>query len=448
MKAITQYLKNLGYSCAEDEYYSLIELWQRWYAGMVPSVHRYAQYNGRKKVTRTRKSLKMAKTVSEDWANLLLNEKVEITVQEKRAQEKIDEVLDKNRFRARGNQLVEMAFAMGTGAFVEFMDGKDLHIDYVRAGMIYPLSWDNGTVTECAFASERKENKRTTVYLNIHKLDKGNYVVENHLFERRGTNLSELDLPEDVLPEVSTKSSVPRFQLLMPNIANNLAPDSPLGLSIYANALDQLEATDLVYDSYVNEFRLGKKRITIPVTLARVEMEKDGTAQPVFDDDDLEFYALPQESGENKIQEHNMTIRAEEHARGIQDMLNLDSWKCGFGTRRYTFENGQVKTATEVISNNSDLYRNLRKHELNLNDTLVGLVNAIADMLGLGEQQVTVTFDDSIIEDTERQRETDRQEVRENLMATWEYRIKWYGEDETTAKARAQELEGSALSFG
>lgn len=450
MRAITQYLQQMGFSCCGNDYYNLIELWQRWYRGKVPSVHNYTQYNGKKKVRRTRKSLGMAKTIAEDWANMLLNEKVSITVAEQAHQKKIEAVLHDNQFWSRGNQLVELAFALGTGAFVEFLDGEQVKIDYIRAGMIYPLRWDNGRVSECAFASETTVGKSVYVYLNIHRLEEdGTYTIENRRFTRNGMTLQEADLPDGVEPEVKTHSKIPRFQLLSPNIANNLAPDSPLGLSVFANALDQLETTDLVYDSYANEFRLGKKRITVPVSMARIEMEKDGTVTPIFEEDDVEFYAIPQEQGaENKIQEHNMAIRAEEHDRGMQMMLNLDSWKCGFGTRRYTFQDGQVKTATEVISNNSDLYRNLRKHELNLDAALRGMISAIADLLGLGAPDVMITFDDSIIEDSERQREIDRQDVRDNLMAAWEYRKKWYGEDEQTAKAAVASMEAPAgLTF-
>ena len=447
MKAITRYLRERGYACAKDDYYSQIELWQKWYRGKVPAVHNYVQYNGKKRLRRCRKSLGMGKTVAEDWANLLLNEKVAITVKKQKTQEKITQVLTDNSFWSRGNQLIERSFALGTGAFVEFLDGDDVKIDYVRAGMIYPLTWDNGRVTECAFASERVKGKTATVYLNIHRLEKGKYVIENHLFERSGVILREIDLPEDVKPTVATGSDVPRFQLITPNIANNIDPDCPLGISVYANALDQLESTDLVYDSYANEFRLGKKRITVPLSMARIEMEKDGSVTPTFDDNDTEFYAVPQEQGmDNKIQEHNMEIRAEAHDRGIQAMLNLVSWKCGFGTRRYMFQEGQVKTATEVISNNSDLYRNLRKHELMLKDALTGLINAIADMMKLGPQEVSINFDDSIIEDSDKQRETDRQDVRDDIMQPWEYRMKWYGEDEVTAKAKIPQ-QGEPLSF-
>lgn len=449
MKAITQYLQRLGYTTAKDTWYNLIELWARWYRGKVPSVHCYSTYNGRKSVRRTRQSLGMAKAIAEDWANLLLNERVTITVEQQQAQEQLEQVLLTNGFWSRGNQLIEQTMALGTGALVEFLDADGaVKIDYVRAGMIYPLTWDNGRITECAFASERAKGRQTIVYLNIHRLEAGRYVVENHLFERNGSSLRELELPEDLEPEVRTGSSVPRFQILSPNIANNLDPDSPMGISVYANALDQLAATDLVFDSYCNEFRLGKKRIIVPQSMTRMEMEKDGTFTPTFDDNDVEFYSIPQEQGQNnKIDSIDPELRAEAHDRGMQMMLNLDSWKCGFGTRRYIFQDGQVKTATEVVSNNSDLYRNLRKHELLLRQAITGLVEAIGDMLSVDMGAVTVTFDDSIIEDAEKERLQDIQDVRDSIMASWEYRAKWYGEDPETAKAAVAELGGPELTF-
>lgn len=451
MNAIIQYLKSRGYSCVPDDFYSSITLWHKWYLGHVPEFHDYRQYNGKTRLRRSRRSLAMAKTVAEDWANLALNEKVEIMCGKKSTDRRVWEVLNANKFRVRGNQLLEMAFAMGTGAFVERkgVDGT-IKIDYIRASMIYPLAWDNLEITQCAFASEMATGKEKHVYLNLHLLENGKYVIENHIFRRDGEALTEIDIPPDVEEKILTDSETPLFQVIRPNIANNLDPDCPMGISVYANALPQLEGLDLVYDSYCNEFQLGRKRITIPVTMARIEMEKDGTVTPVFDDNDTEFFAVPAAEGQdNKIQEHNMEIRHQAHDAGIQTALNLLSFKCGMGKDRYNFRDGQVKTATEVVSEKSDLFQSLKKHELLLRDALTGLYTAVAELLNLSAPEVTVNFDDSIIEDSDTRRATDRQDVRDGLMAKWEYRMRWYGEDKDTAQAMAAELDtGPELGFG
>lgn len=57
------------------------------------------------------------------------------------------------------------------------------------------------------------------------------------------------------------------------------------------------------------------------------------------------------------------------------------------------------------------------------------------------EGLVRVMFDDSIITDTTAEKKQDMDEVAAGLMAGWEYRAKWYGEDGETA-ARAWEAVG------
>ena len=66
--------------------------------------------------------------------------------------------------------------------------------------------------------------------------------------------------------------------------------------------------------------------------------------------------------------------------------------------------------------------------------------------MGFGESSpdegtMRVMFDDSIIQDVAVEKAQDMSEVGVT-MATWEYRVKWYGEDEKTAKARALEGDG------
>lgn len=451
MKAITQYLEGRGFTCVDNSWYSMIALWQKWYQGKVPAFHCYSQYNGRRKVRRTRKTLGMAKTIPEDWANLALNEKVDIVVSKTALNKRVHKVLDANNFRVLANQLLELAFALGTGAFVEYLDGDKVRIDYIRAGLIYPLVWDNGKILECAFGSERTVKREKQITLSIHRRDKaGRYIIENHLFRRQGDTLTELPLPEGVEADVRTGAVVPLFQILRPNIVNNVDLGSPMGVSIFANAVDQLEGVDLAYDSYQNEFRLGRKRITIPFTMARMMQEEDGAVTPVFDDNDTEFYAVPTvEGGENKIVEHNMELRYEAHEAAIKSGLALLSYKCGMGDDRYSFEHGQVKTAKEVISDKSDLFQNLKKHELLLEQALTEMVEAVAFLLGeKPEFDVKVSFDDSIIEDADSTRQRDLQEVRDGIMQKWEFRVKWYGETEEQAKAMCPvETEAGAFGF-
>lgn len=167
---IRQYLAENKYNTASDETYSHIDEWLEWYQGDVEKFHKYKVFNGSVTTEHKRYTMGMAKKVCEDWANLLLNEKVAIKAGN--YEERLQEILSNNNFIVRANQLVEIAFALGTGAFVEYLDGDDVIIDYIRADMIYPLSWDNGDVTECAFGSIRVIDGNEVIYLQIHR--KGN----------------------------------------------------------------------------------------------------------------------------------------------------------------------------------------------------------------------------------------------------------------------------------
>ena len=437
MQAITEYLTRNGYTAVDDTYYAQIALWQSWYQGKVNSFHTYTQYNGQRKVTRQRKTMGMAKRFCEDWAALLLNEKVRISVGNEAAQAAMDEILKRNRFSVRANQLVELAFALGTGAFVEYLDGGEVVIDYVRGSMIYPLAWDNGIITECAFASERKQGAEKYIYLNIHRKDgQGQYVVENKMFRRKGDTITPADLPEGVADEVMTGSEVPYFQIITPNIVNNADLSSPMGISVFANAIDNLQNIDLVFDAYDNEFRLGKKRVLVPLTLTQTTMADSGVTKPVFDDNDVEFYVIDTgEQNTQKIEEMNGALRYDAFEAGIKTAINLAAYKCGFGENRYRFEGGTAMTATQVISQDSDLFRNLKKHELVLDAALQGLIKAIAQMAGIGIGEITIEFDDSIIEDEDKERQRFMQEIREGLRQPWEYRVKYFGEGEEQARA-------------
>ena len=451
MQAILQYLSREGYDAVDSSYYARISLWLSWYKGKVVQFHNYRQYNGMKKINRTRKTLGMAKKICEDWANLELNEKVSIVIDDETINSAVHDVLQANNFRIKGNQLLEIAYALGTGAFVEYLDGEKICIDYIRASMIYPIQWDNGEILSCGFASERVNGKKKLVYLNIHeRQENGFYVIKNRMFERNGNNLTAVDLPEGLVEEYSTGSSVPWFQIITPNIVNNVDLDCPMGVSVYANAIDQLEGVDLVYDSYLNEFRLGKKRIIVPNTMARMLIEDSGTITPLFDDNDTEFYSLGIEGEENqKIQEINMEIRADAHEKAISRTLSLLSDKCGLGEDRYKFENSGVKTATEVVSEKSELYQNLRKHELILEGALTNLVKAIAAMLEYREEiQVTVNFDDSIIEDTAAEKQQFLQEIRDGIRQKWEYRARFFGETEEEAKTKVAETQSNNMLMG
>ncbi len=434
------YLKGRGYILPKEENYQNVQNWLEWYRGKVKSFHSYSQYNGKKHVMRERFSLSLAKKVCEDWANLLINEKMEIRISDEKIQAEIMRVLSENKFRERANALTEIAFALGTGAFVEYIENGKVCIDYIRADMIYPLSWENGDVKECAFVGEKMINGRKCIYLNMHLLEDGKYKIENHLFDMTNYVPREIELPDGIDGVYYTNSNVPMFQIIKPNIVNNADLDSPMGISVFANSLDVLKGIDLVYDSYENEFRLGKKRIIIPTGMAQFLDDENGI-RPVFDDNDTEFYALKETDHFTDIKEINMNLRSDEHEKALARNLSLLSAKCGLGSDRYSYEKSTLKTATEVISEKSELYQNLKKNEMIIEGAILGVVKAVMELLGCGDAEVSVCFDDSIIEDTDAIAKRAMEEFKLGIIDSAEYFVRVYKFTEKQAVDMARKIE-------
>ena len=438
MDKIEQFLQKLGLTVVDTSAKSDIETWKAWYKGKVSSFHDYSVYNGIKHIGRTRASLGMASRVCEDWADLLLNEKVKISTPNEVFNAKLSEVLDSNSFYAAANRLVELTFAYGTGAFVTYLgaDG-DVVIDYIRADMVYPITVSGGQVTECAFSSFVVVDGKNAYYLQLHLLTDKGYVLRNvYLNAKTG---AELATPEGVAEEVETGLKTPLFTLIKPNKTNRRKVDSPYGVSCFAGAIDQLKAVDLVYDSMLNEFNLGKKRIFVPLSMARMQGSADTGLTPVFDNKDVVFHAVPENAdSDNKITESDMKLRVAEHTQGLSEALKLLSLACGLGADRYNFDTSRgLQTATAVISEKSELYQSKSKHELVLSNALKELVIAIGALLGIDVKahEVNIDFDDSIIVDKESERAKMLQEVTAGIISKEEYLSRVYGvsHDEATS---------------
>lgn len=457
-------LKELGYTTIPKDFYTYVSLWKSWYVGKVKGFHQYRRYNGHKWTKCNRASLGMAKKVCEDWANLLMNEKVQITLEGRREQEFVDRVLTANNFTVKSNEMQEMKSALGTVAYIPRVVGQavnesgeivrgeasSIELDYVTIEHIFPLAWQNGIITECAFDSMVTRTGKNYLYLQIHRKDEnGLYVIENSIYRCENETLSDALLTEvpgfeRIPPVVHTGSDKRQFVIDRPNIANNLDYLLPVGISVYANAIDVLCGVDCAYDCYINEFENGPMMMMVKMPATRWEDD-----EPTLDDNDRRFYLLPEDTQQgNVVETISPTLRTEQLNVGLQDHLNMLSSKCGFGETYYRFNGGSVATATQVISENSTMFRTIKKHEIVLEQVLVELCRILLRLgntamnAGLNEDvEISIDFDDSIVEDKATDFSRDMQLLSAGIMNDWEFRMKWMNEDEETAKAALPKMQ-------
>ena len=467
-ETILEKLKSLGYETVPDSWYQHIAVWDAWYRGSVPDFHDYTVFNGIRHVRCRKLTAGMAKNIAESWADLLMNASLSVTLEGKREQEFFDAVCTSNNFRYMMNLYEEYTFALGTSAIVLRLTGvqvdgegnllrprrskhylPELAIDFVRADGIFPLSWENGVIRECAFATSHTVSGREYLYLQLHLLQPDRtYRIENRLYTAPDSGGSDTvfltEVPLDTLPATKdiaavflTQSPEPLFFINTPNIANNLAPEIPMGISVFANAVDQLMDVDNIFDSLNSEFVLGRKRIMVkPEAISNLEGE------PLFDANDLVFYILPEDSKTGStVQEIAATLRVDQHVSGLQLALDLLGLKCGFGPNHWKFDAGHITTATQILAANSEEYRTQQKHQLVLESLLLRFSRMTLrlgkDFLGLRldpDVPVSVDFDQSTVENAGEEFERDLQMLDHGILSKEEFRMKWLNEDQKTAK--------------
>ena len=459
---------NYGYNPqVKNNIQTYYDQWLSWYQGNVKSFHNYFIYNGKKKIKQKRFTMNMAKEISEDWSDILWSEKCEISFKDENSQQQFDELLDKIDVNVIINQALEKSGALGTEAAVvsvyDIIENEDkmtldvsnakTRVDLVNFDWIFPLSWNNKEVTECAFGSIEYIKGQKYVVLSIHKIDEasGNYHIHNHLFSDSYGNLTEITDNDETMQVFDTKSNVKWFSIFKPLLTNNLFENSPFGIPHYANAIDNLKAVDICFDSLKNEINDGRKRI-----FARADMFNydDGTQKLVFDPNDTTIYQLPSgATKEDLIQSDTDKLRTDEQIKTLNTCLNVLGNKVGFGENHYHFDGTNLSTATAVVSSNSKLFRRKKKLEIGYESAIYDLIKAICyassefGTYNINTDDMVIQFDDSIIEDKDAESNRALREVQAGLISKEEYREKIFGETPEIAEQEIQKIKESNPSI-
>ena len=451
-----------GYNAdVKNDLQTYIDQWKSWYKGDVLDFHHYFIYNGNQKVKQHRYTMNMAKEISEDWSDILWSEKCEISLKDETSQEQFDELIDKLDLYSLINQSIEKSGALGTeGAVVSVYDlisnedgmyldvsNAKTRVDLVDIDWIYPLTWNNKGITECAFGSVEYKQGQKYVVLSVHKIDEasGNYHIYNHLFKDTNGNLSEITNEQGTMADFDTKNNIPWFAVFKPLLTNNLFENSPFGIPHYANAIDNMKAVDISFDALKNEIKDGRKRTFVRADMLNYD---DGTQKMTFDPEDTTVYQLP--SGATKddlIQSDSDSLRTGQQIETLNTNLNILGNKVGFGENHYHFDGTVLSTATAVVSSNSKLFRRKKKLEIGYESAIFDLVKAVCyastifGTYNINSEDFVIQFDDSIIEDKEAESNRALREVNAGLMSKVEYREKIFGETPEIAEEEIRKIQ-------
>ena len=354
----------------------------------------------------------------------------------------IQSVLRDNAFREKMQESIEQGCALGGSALKVWRDirrdsegneaegTEKIKIGYAMADQFVPISWDNAKVYEGVFISRVAKRGWYYTRLEWHTWDGETYTIKNELFRseiRNGQNGDSQDILgirvplAEMYPYLDEETIVPvgesLFTYWRTPIANNLDDNSPLGMSLYGNALETLHALDICYDSFVREFRLGKKRIIVPARAVRVVVDpQTGLPRRYFDPGDETYEALASDDPSDlKITDNSVELRVEEHIAALNAFLSILCLQLGFSANTFSFdEKSGIKTATEVVSENSKTYKTIKTIQNQLSPAIEQLVRNIVDVatlygmewegqpvaaLAAGGFHVNVVFDDGVTQD-------------------------------------------------
>ena len=467
MEVIFKFLQERGYNNISQSYYSHINKWINIWQGKAEWLNiktvdnkEYPMY-----------SLGMAKRVCEDLASTITSEPFTITA--KNSNEVLQEDLKKAKVLKKLPAAIEIMGYSGTvgtvtrikNATIVNKDGtltltktnktKIQTID-VKANQIIPLTIEDGEIIDCAFVSKQKrliKNKiKDVYYLELHELEEKGYQITNKFFIKEDGTEIKVD---GVIDTYNTLSNVPLFSLGKINRVNPIADNNGLGISLFGDSIDQLTILDLVYNNFGMDFKLGQKLMLINKKLTRVETEeytdKNGnlrTREHIVYPSDIrkqQFMEIGNElmdDGTEKpyIFEYNPDLRVGDNKEGVQFALDNLAFKVGFGTHYYSFENGNIVTATEAILSNKDFVNNGRKNREAVNEYLIGICRALLlseKMLGntaIDEnQEIEIAEVDGFLEDDSTIRQRAKEEVSMGLMSKKRYLMKVYGMSEKEA---------------
>ena len=428
------------------EYYNLfIFVWQAIYKGFYKAWHDVPvkTIKDPKGKHRTLSTMNAGKMACSQMARYVWNERCEITVSMNNAPEDdplngfLQFVLKDNRFGTAFGDLLEKAFALGGGALKEWVEipkdenGNDIgegkiRIGYTMASQFVPTAWDNSKVHSGIFISREAKDGYYYTVVEWHRLDGTVYRVTNDLYRQpikdgEPQNILGWWYPlNEIYPLLSPDTTIydvhnAFFQYIRPFGANYADDNSPLGMSIYAPALNTLHGLDIMFDSLQREFVLGKKRIIAPARAMKASVI-NGRPERFFDADDEVWEALATDNPEDlKVIDNSVDLRIEPHLTGINGDLSILCAQIGFDPGTLSFDaTVGLKTATEVISENSKTFGTVKAHENIIKDSLEQMVNAIFELavhygltwegksiesLIAGGYEVSVKFDDSIIQD-------------------------------------------------
>lgn len=319
----------------------------------------------------------------------------------------------------------------------------------------------SGNISGAVFAEHYVEGKAHFTRLEYHYYDDdGIYHVKNKAFRNNAVSSGVLSLGnevplenvsawKDMAPEVQIRDlERPLFAYFRMTGSNTIDPLSPLGVSVFANALTELKSVDIAISRKDYEI-VDSKHITFVGQAIKQYADNRKIKLPRF----ITGIGMGvDDTSTNAIREHNPTIQTDARLKDINFNLSMCGVKCGFSEGVFTLD-GQhgVVTATQVEADDRDTIQTVKSDRDSLQHALDQAIygaSALADLMGLapaGEYDVHYSFGD-ITYSYEEDKANWRSYVLQGWAPVWMYFVKFEKMSEDEARAMAEEMKQEAMN--
>lgn len=453
LKAIWSIIaKGENYNSEIDEMQTHIDDWLNVYRGKSSWLkYHYPTLNGYMK-ERTRKQLGIAKMICSELSGLIWSENPKMITDDN-----VMEVLKDSAFFRNMPENTERLLALGGYVLKLYVRNDKLLIDYVSADRLVPVSWNTKEIYEADFIDQRVINGKQYIRIEQHRKVKEGYFIYNKAYSiadnvKIKVPLSIID--ETLQEEIFLPVTNPLFRYIKVVGDNNLVDDSPLGISIFANAIDTIEALDVAFDSLNQEILLGKKRIIVPTSAVRkIVNSETGKLERYFDPSDEVFLAMSTGDNDNlKITDNSVELRIDDIRNAISTLLSILSVQIGFSSGYLSFDGASMKTATEVISENSKTFKTKQAIENQIKFGVIELMNSIRELgrlynISFSDNEYNIIFNDSIIEDRNSKTDYYNKRFLAGTISLEDYIIEVDGLNESDAKVKADKIRSETATI-
>lgn len=399
-----------------DDMLSSIELWQNCFSGNAPWLNDDVI------------SLRLEQSITREFANITLNEMTASV-----SNDKLQKIFE----TATEDLNSELQSGLATGAMVIKPLGGD-KVQYISANAFVPIEFDaRHRLVKVIFPEFKKIGDNYYTRLEYHSLDKDKgLTITNTAYVSASEGQLGREIPLVAVDEwASLPNAVTYPAMLRPAFGyfrtpiKNTIDGSSCGVSVYANDINLIRKIDTQFGRLDWEFESGERAIHVDAAT----FKKEGTEKL----NKRLYKAVDVDLGDNELfKDFSPAIRQSDITDGLNTYLRRLEFSVGLAYGDLSDPDTVAKTATEILSAKNRKYNTVSAIQKQLKYCLDDLVYALAFYNSLTTSGYTFVcdFKDSILTDEQTERTQDIQDLSLGIMRPDEYRMKWYGEDEKTAK--------------